>query len=174
LSENDFTICSNAQQGQKGNMRLLKYWLIMLSVLFCVSVTAATDVPESDKWDQSQIYPQYIMTSDTIDINLTLTPDNSGSALAQQDDDQQSHFIEVDAPRVIPPRSLLFLADSQHDTEFLLAFELCPPDLSQGRFMVSIIEPRPWFIQTNQKSNPRVSGWKDGNTLYTSLNTYHS
>ncbi len=31
----------------------------------------------------------------------------------------------------------------------------------------------PWFMQSNQKVNGRLSGWKDGNSLYTASITYH-
>ena len=136
-------------------MRVLKYWLILVSVLFSLSVTAAIDVPEQQApWTQSQSYQLHQADSDPVTNKRPLT--------------------DIDVPRVISPRSVLFLADSQLESDFVLVFEFNPPDAFAGRFMVSSIDPVPWFIQTGNPVKPRVSGWKDGNTLYTARTIYYT
>jgi len=71
--------------------------------------------------------------------------------------------------------ALLFRDNLQTKPIYWLKAEFNPPDqtnrlYSDIRFKLN---NSPWFILFNQKSNGRVSGWKDGNSLYTANITYN-
>lgn len=80
-------------------------------------------------------------------------------------------------PAIIPAISnpTLFRDSTQTKPTYWLVIEFNPPDpsiqnIADFRFSKNDI---PWFLNATQKSNARLSRWKDGNTLYASRRTYH-
>jgi|GEM_PF-4929212 len=69
----------------------------------------------------------------------------------------------------------MFRTSLQIQPVYIVRAELYPPPQSQYNLSYIIPEPElsPWFIFKNKNSQSRLSGWKDGNSLYTASITYH-
>jgi hypothetical protein len=96
-------------------------------------------------------------------------------------DDSENSFVEPSqqSPQehvLLQVRSVacIFNCLKQIDPVFIFKILLSPPvalgGLEEGDNPYSLT--RPWFIQHSQSSS-RIAGWKDGNSLYTSIITYH-
>lgn len=71
----------------------------------------------------------------------------------------------------------LFNAEIQTTPNYVLVVEFFKVKLTAGLYKNLINPPliTPWFEQLSHKNNSsRLSGWKDGNFLYSSSTTYHS
>ena len=92
--------------------------------------------------------------------------------------------IDTDEPEVLYnlPRTSrlnasLFSVEVQNSPEYVLIVEFFKIKLNAGVFKHLGNPPviTPWFEQLSHSSNSsRLSGWKDGNSLYSSRTTYHS
>ncbi len=142
-------------------MNLLKVWLVIAGMFLSLSVTAGGHSAE-------------LQTNNVLIEQVSQqAPNNIDKMLVRRGEQENKPEFVADAPRIVNHRSVLFLADSQAKPEFRVEFELNPPDLSTGRFDRSKITTVPWFLLSSA-GKTRVSGWKDGNSLYTACITYYS
>lgn len=91
------------------------------------------------------------------------------------DNDDYNHLFNL--PSVNRLSSLLFSTERQTTPNYVLVIEFFKVKLTAGLFKQ--LESPPlithWFEQLRHKTNSsRISGWKDGNFLYSSRTTYHS
>ncbi len=80
-------------------------------------------------------------------------------------------------PRLNRLSPSLFTAEIQTTPNYVLVIEFFKIKLTAGLFKHLANPPlvTPWFEQLSHKTNSsRLSGWKDGNFLYSSRTTYHS
>ncbi|WP_426370337.1 hypothetical protein [Pseudocolwellia sp. HL-MZ7] len=80
-------------------------------------------------------------------------------------------------PRTTRLNASLFSVEVQNTPEYVLIVEFFKIKLNAGVFKHLSSPPviTPWFEQLSHSSNSsRLSGWKDGNSLYSSRTTYHS
>jgi len=80
-------------------------------------------------------------------------------------------------PRAATPSSSLFSNETQTSPNYVLAIAFFEEKLSASRFKNLANPPLEisWFEQLSHKTNSsRLSGWKDGNQLYSTRKTYHS
>ena len=93
------------------------------------------------------------------------------------DFDNETPEVLYNLPRTNGVNASLFAAEIQSTPEYFLAVEFFKVKLTAGLFKNLANPPliKPWFEQLNHRNNSsRLSGWKDGNFLYTSRTTYHS
>ena len=79
-------------------------------------------------------------------------------------------------PRLNRLSPSLFSSDIQTTPNYVVEIEFFKVKLTAGLFKNLANPPviTPWFEQLSHKTNSsRVSGWKDGNFLYSSRTTYH-
>jgi hypothetical protein len=80
------------------------------------------------------------------------------------------------SPRVNRLSPSLFTAEIQTTPHYVLVIEFFKIKLTAGLFKHLANPPviPPWFERLSHKTNSsRLSGWKDGNSLYASRTTYH-
>jgi hypothetical protein len=166
-------------------------------VLFILSFVAFSLVAESNSlvsWTltsstqsiiNSQVSQKNLLDTDSLlstdsllDITIEVEEeqgDNSSSELKITTTDSKE--FSSNTPPLIPTRvSAILLRDNlQTKPIYWLISEYNPPDLEFIKFVDSDLTQHrsPWFMQSNQRSNNRLSGWKDGNSLYTASITYH-
>ena len=141
-------------------MKILKYWLIIVSMMLSISATAGmSDLGTQSSYLEQQYTP-------------VISTDFAALIVRTEQHKKKPVFIEQ-TTRANTHRSVLFLADGQVEPSFKLEFEFFPPDLANERYNVSTLNAKPWFLQSSA-GRSRVSGWKDGNSLYTASITYHS
>ncbi len=97
---------------------------------------------------------------------------------------EEDSSIDTEAPQVLynlPSSSRLnaslFSVEVQNSPEYVLIVEFFKIKLNACIFKHLANPPviTPWFEQLSHSSNSsRLSGWKDGNSLYSSRTTYHS
>ena len=90
------------------------------------------------------------------------------------DDDQEYLF---NLPRLNRLSPSLFTAEIQTTPNYVLVIEFFKIKLTAGLFKNLANPPviPQWFEQLSHNANSsRLSGWKDGNFLYSSRTTYHS
>jgi hypothetical protein len=96
------------------------------------------------------------------------------SASIFDNDDSEDSFNISRLNRLSP---LLFTADIQTTPHYVLVIEFFKIKLAAGLFknLTNPPETIHWYEQLSHKTNSsRLSGWKDGNFLYSSRTTYHS
>ncbi|MCJ8271577.1 MAG: hypothetical protein MJK04_19525 [Psychrosphaera sp.] len=142
-------------------MNLLKVWWIIVGMFLSLSATAGG---HSAELQTDNVFVEHISQQ---------TSNDTAKMVLRRGEQENKPVFVTDAPRINNHRSVLFLADSQAKPEFRLQFELNPPDLSTGRYDRNKIDTIPWFLQSSA-GKTRVSGWKDGNSLYTACITYYS
>jgi len=89
-------------------------------------------------------------------------------------DDSEDSFT---LPRLIRLSPSLFTAEIQTTPNYVLVIEFFNNKLNAGLFKNLANPPviPQWFEQLSHNANSsRLSGWKDGNFLYSSKTTYHS
>ncbi len=105
------------------------------------------------------------------------TSDNKSTNLAKTK-------LELFPSEPIQPELLLLQARAtasifnclkQTNPTYYLKIIQLPPVVANNNYLLndSINIVTPWFVHHNQSSSSRVSGWKDGNSLYASQITYH-
>jgi hypothetical protein len=142
-------------------MNLLKVWLVITGMFLSLSVTAGG---HSAGLQTDNIFVEQVSQQ---------TANHTAKMVLRRSEQENKPVFVTDAPRIANHPSVLFLLDSQAKPEFRVEFELNPPDLSSGRYDRSKITTIPWFLQSSA-GKTRVSGWKDGNSLYTACITYYS
>lgn len=103
------------------------------------------------------------------------TPKIEQHTISLYEDDEPEHLFNL--PRLIRLSPSLFLAVIQNSPNYVLEVEFFKVKLSAGQFkhLANPPETALWFEQTSHNANSsRLSGWKDGNSLYTSRITYYS
>jgi hypothetical protein len=142
-------------------MNALKCWLLIVGMLLSLSATPGINstVPHAD-------------TNYSIELTSSVT-DNLTKWVVRTKEQKNKPLFVKETVRATTHQTVLFLANSQANPAFELEFEFNSPDLSAGRYYTSTIDTTPWFLKSSQGST-RVSGWKDGNSLYTATITYHS
>ncbi len=88
-----------------------------------------------------------------------------------------SNQFSSDKLLLLPMRAsaMIFRDNLQTKPVYWLKVEFNPSDLA----ILSFADLRfkqyssPWFLRSNQKLSSRLSGWKDGNSLYAANITYH-
>jgi len=87
---------------------------------------------------------------------------------------KQSDFESVQF-RLALSNSSLFLHQVQVEPNYTSIFEFFTPSLARELYLKPLEPPitRPWYTAYEGKKM-RLSGWKDANLLYRSVNTYHS
>ena len=91
------------------------------------------------------------------------------------DEHQPQHLFNL--PRINTFSPATFSIEAQTAPIYVLVIEFFKPESSAREY--KNLAPPPllvgWFEQLhNQASSSRISGWKDGNFLYTAKLTYHS
>jgi len=63
-----------------------------------------------------------------------------------------------------------------HQPLYLLEIEFSPPHppTQKSTLSLSVNDYSPWFLSSPNRNRTRISGWKDGNTLYSGSITYYS
>ncbi|WP_077284672.1 hypothetical protein [Cognaticolwellia aestuarii] len=115
---------------------------------------------------------------------VELSNDNSSSHEVASQIAQKTDSLDTDEPEVLYnlPRSntfnaSLFNTEIQSSPEYYLVVEFFKIKLTAGLFKNLANPPliTPWYEQLSHSSHlSRLSGWKDGNLLYSSRKTYHS
>jgi len=98
--------------------------------------------------------------------------------------DQSTAALDHDSPKVLytlPSSNVInagaFSVEIQTTPTYVLITEFFKVKLAAGLFKNLTNPPLiiPWFEQLSHSNNSsRLSGWKDGNALYSSQTTYHS
>ena len=98
--------------------------------------------------------------------------------------EQKTVSLDTDEPEVLYnlPRTngfnaSLFNTEIQSTPEYFLVVEFFKIKLTAGLFKNLANPPliTPWYEQlSHSKNSSRLSGWKDGNSLYSSRTIYHS
>lgn len=96
------------------------------------------------------------------------------NASSLDEDESEEHY---NLPRLNRLNPSLFSAEIQTTPNYVLVIEFFKITLSAGLFKNLTNPPltTQWFEKLSHKTNSsRLSGWKDGNFLYSSRTTYHS
>lgn len=123
-------------------------------------------------------------TASALPISEVLTVENSTHLTNTQIEQQPTSVFDdsepedlLNLPRLNRISPTLFNAEIQTTPNYVLVVEFFKIKLSAGLYKNLINPPliTPWFEQLSHKNNSsRLSGWKDGNSLYSSRTTYHS
>lgn len=115
---------------------------------------------------------------------VELSNDNFSSHEVASQIVQKTVSLDTDEPEVLYnlPRNntfnaSLFNTEIQSSPEYYLVIEFFKIKLTAGLFKNLANPPliTPWYEQLSHSSHSsRLSGWKDGNLLYSSRKTYHS
>ena len=136
-------------------MRPLKVWLLLSAMIFSLSIPTGFYASA-----------QNVQTA----VELPFSHDSTKSIDKQISD---LLLFDKEAPRTNNHRSVQFLTEVQSEPEFEIVFE--PPLTKDAQAPPKPVSCRilPWYLQSSLGKS-RVSGWKDGNSLYTGKITYHS
>jgi len=96
-------------------------------------------------------------------------------SLVSFDDDEPDNLFNL--PRLHQISPSLFSSEIQTSANYVLVIEFFKLKLTAGLFKHLTNPPvmLTWFERLSHTTNSsRLSGWKDGNFLYSSRNTYHS
>lgn len=136
--------------------------LTLMLFLFVLARTAsALPIPETP----SDEFSKHAQSSQVFQIEQQVT---------EADNDEPKDLFNL--PRVNRLSPPLFSTEIQTTPNYVLIVEFFKVKLSAGLFKNLANPPlmTPWFEQLSHKSNSsRLSGWKDGNSLYSSRTTYH-
>ncbi|MEW6996890.1 hypothetical protein AADZ86_04190 [Colwelliaceae bacterium BS250] len=103
------------------------------------------------------------------------TPQIEQQSAATFDSDESESLFNLPILNRLNPS--LFSAERQTTPNYALEIEFFKIKLTAGMFKNLINPPviTQWFEQLSHNANSsRLSGWKDGNFLYSSRTTYHS
>lgn len=105
-------------------------------------------------------------------LSITL----SEQLLASSADNDESEDL-FNLPRLTRISPSIFSAEVQTTANYVLVIEFFKSKLNAAMFKLLSNPPEVslWFEQLSHSSNSsRLSGWKDGNLLYSARTTYHS
>ena len=158
--------------------------LIILLLSFSVPSLASFTVTED------KLSTEHVVFAPKTTINTTTDSESQISLITEFE--AVTTFKTSKKPRVLNPNShpqnsdyrspalmrdsLLFRESVQCNPIYCLVVEFNPPDpaiRNTPDYKINDTE-LPWYLTAVQKSNGRLSSWKDGNTLYSSRTTYHS
>ena len=138
--------------------RSLTMYLALLLVVYTANFSAA-----SFSADEQQIKPAKVVFSEKGAFSLT-----------EESDDFDGYFNPPRGLRAVAP---VFAAQVQTEPDYVLEIEFFAAELTAA-FFKNLSNPplAPIWHQllTHHNSISRISGWKDGNALYTGRITYHS
>lgn len=122
--------------------------------------------------------PQIMNIETSISVSslspISFEQKNNEAASIFENDESQDLF---NLPRLNRLSPSLFIAEMQTSPSYVLVIEFFKVKLTAGLFKHLANPPvvSQWFEQLSHKSkSSRLSGWKDGNSLYTSRITYYS
>lgn len=161
-------------------------------LLFFLSIVAFSILAESNS---PALYPSRAATDSIVsfqvpqekrlntdllfDINIDTAKDRQSELLSdffQFKATDSKEFSSENLP-LIPTLSsvMLFRDNLQIKPIYWLKAEIDPSNLAIHTLadLHSKKDVSPWFMQSHQKACGRLSGWKDGNSLYTASITYH-
>ncbi len=166
-------------------------WIIFVLSFMAFSVLAEPVSPDS--WDSS-ITTESILDSQTsqkfnspdkLHLNRVIVSEETqlNNEILEGEADMDlsvfagfKEFSSNNSP-LIPVRTsaILFRDNLQTKPIYWLKAEFNSPDPALRTFADLRFkqDDSPWFIQSIRKSSSRLSGWKDGNSLYTASITYH-
>ncbi|TQV85060.1 hypothetical protein [Aliikangiella coralliicola] len=151
----------------------MKSWIkLIVLVLSFASLYGAVNIGAPAFLSDSAIVETQ---SPTLEQRLLVTLDKKSSySLASEPDIKES---SSDIFSLLPSRinATLFRDGNQNNPDYRLKVEFLLPDFSIQLFenLFSLPKISPWFIYFKNSSNNRLSGWKDGNSLYAANITYH-
>lgn len=128
-------------------------------MLLSLSTSAAADL--RDYQSHSMEHQWSLASVDGLARNITKRLKQNGKPL-----------LDKESPLPQTHRSVLFLSDNQSEPQYEPILEFGDADTKRTSVTQSPVIPIPWYVISSGKS--RLSGWKDGNTLYTAKITYHS
>jgi len=112
--------------------------------------------------------------NDEFSKNISISQIEQQTASLFGNDESEDLF---NLPRLNRLSPSLFSAEIQLSPNYVLVIEFFKIKLTAGLFKNLANPPviTPWFAQLSHQTNlSRLSGWKDGNFLYSSRVTYHS
>ncbi len=122
-------------------------------------------------------------TASALPIHETLTYEKTKAVSVSQAEQHTAENINNDEtenlfnlPRLHQVSPSVFSAEIQISPNYFLVIEFFKSKLNAGLFKHLANPPvmPTWFERLSHKTNSsRLSGWKDGNSLYTSRTTYH-
>ncbi len=141
---------------------------ILLFLLVLAKTASALPISKINNDDYSVAY-------NTSQIALQTNVDGDFDFDSSIDTDEPEVLYNL--PRTSRLNASLFSVEVQNSPEYVLIVEFFKIKLNAGVFKHLANPPviTPWFEQLSHSSNSsRLSGWKDGNSLYSSRTTYHS
>ncbi|WP_441003964.1 hypothetical protein [Pseudocolwellia agarivorans] len=141
---------------------------ILLFLLVLAKTASALPISKINNDDYSVAY-------NTSQIALQTNVDGDFDFDSSIDSDEPEVLYNL--PRTSRLNASLFSVEVQNSPEYVLIVEFFKIKLNAGVFKHLANPPviTPWFEQLSHSSNSsRLSGWKDGNSLYSSRTTYHS
>lgn len=175
-------------------MKVWFNWIILILLIVGVSAKAYSDPfnswtsPDSKQSVIEILSSRYLLSSlellvDGDDGNMRSKISHLDNRSSSSDSGVQlttssaSEGFSSDNLPLIPTctSAMLFRDNLQTKPIYWLKAEFNPPDLTIPTFSNFSFKQNdsPWFMQSKQKSSSRLSGWKDGNSLYTASITYH-
>lgn len=133
---------------------------VMLFLLVLAQTASASPIPEALSYDNIKAVSIHQVEQHTAE-NL--------------DNDQPDNLFNL--PRLHQVSPSLFSAEIQISPHYVLVIEFFKSELMAGLFKNLANPPiiLAWFERLSHKANSsRLSGWKDGNSLYSSRITYYS
>jgi len=133
---------------------------VMLFLLVLAQTASALPIPETLHVEKTKIIS---------------TPQVAHHTAAHIDNDQPDNLFNL--PRLHQISPSLFSTEIQASPIYVLVSEFFKTKLTAGLFKLLANPPLmpAWFERLSHKTNSsRLSGWKDGNTLYSARTTYHS
>ena len=157
-------------------------WRKLTVLLFLLVVAqAATALPIAEKpyvGSLSNIQStQASEVSDLFKSNKNSRVGQESASLFGDNIDRDDSEDLFNLPRLNRLSPLLFSAEIQTTPNYVLIVEFFKIKLTAGLYKHLANPPviAPWFEQLPHNSHSsRLSGWKDGNSLYSSRTTYHS
>lgn len=158
-------------------------FLMILLLSFSMPALASFAVPQEKSFTAQIInsYQTTITTSSNSENLISLATEfesvdtlNTFQKTIEFNPKTNSKKTDYRAPALMRD-SLLFRESVQCNPIYCLVVEFNPPDPSIRSIPDFRINDKelPWYLTAVQKSNGRLSSWKDGNSLYTSRTTYH-
>lgn len=133
---------------------------VMLFLLVLAQTASASPIPESQKFDSTEV------------VSISQVEEHRAANL---DNDKPEHLFNL--PRLHQVSPSLFSVEIQTSPTYFLVIEFFKSKLTAGLFKHLANPPSmpTWFERLSHKTNSsRLSGWKDGNSLYSSRITYYS
>lgn len=140
---------------------------VMLFLLILAKTASALPI--------SELFNNNYSTHETVSQLDLQTGQPIGQKTVSLDTDETEVLYNL--PRSNSFNASLFSTEIQSTPEYFLVVEFFKIKLTAGLFKNLANPPliKPWYEQLSHSNNSsRLSGWKDGNTLYSSRNTYHS